>query len=688
MDTRAHRSGDRFIVENDLIRRIFLWNDGNLISLGLERATDPGLSFALSPQGGPDLVLPGESADARGGELEVREVAQSKAVEAHLEAVVSFRLGELEVRRAFRVFDGVPAIESRYAFKGRARESSWIGSTPSELETRTPAARSLLERSPQLDRLPLPGRHSRLTAVELVDVTDRNNNLVRSWETLPYRQRVAMSASILLCRDTLGDSGLFVVKEAPLSGAQLAWPGADFSAAVDDIRVWGIGLEPADLEAEVWQECYGDTVGIARGGELELLMALKSHLATKRRMLPGRDHMVLLNTWGDRGQDKRIGEPFALQELEAGRRLGVSHFQLDDGWQKGRSTNSATSGGTLQRIWDIPGYWDLHPERFPRGLGTVAARARKLGVELCIWFNPSADDGYAHWRDDASVLVRLHREHGIRTFKIDGVVIPTRKAERNFLALLDTVVRETDGEAVFNLDVTAGRRLGYLYANRYGNLFLENRYTDWSNYYPHWTLRNLWQLARWLQPQSFQIEFLNRWRNPDRYAADDPLAPSRVPFDYCFAVTMAAQPLAWFEASGLPEEAFAIGKVIAAYRRHQGAIHAGVILPIGEEPSGSAWTGFQSIGSRGGYLLVYREKTARRSARIKLWGLEGKKISAKAVAGHGEGFDAALSRSGWSSHWRRSRRQHPEDLLLWSPEWLRNGLRSDDYRQPVGNRKR
>ena len=34
------------------------------------------------------------------------------------------------------------------------------------------------------------------------------------------------------------------------------------------------------------------------------------------------------------------------------------------------------------------------------------------------------------------------------------------------------------------------------------------------------------------------------------------LAPGRVPFEYCFAITMMAQPLAWFEASGLP---FVIG---------------------------------------------------------------------------------------------------------------------------------
>ena len=123
------------------------------------------------------------------------------------------------------------------------------------------------------------------------------------------------------------------------------------------------------------------------------------------------------------------------------------------------------------------------------------------------------------------MLIDLHRRYGIRTFKIDGVDIPDKTADVRFRAMLDKVMEATGGEAVFNLDATAGQRFGYHYLTQYGNIFLENRYTDWSNYYPHWTLRNLWTLSRYVPPQSLQIEFLNRWRNADKYPADDPLAP-------------------------------------------------------------------------------------------------------------------------------------------------------------------
>jgi hypothetical protein len=380
--------------------------------------------------------------------------------------------------------------------------------------------------------------------------------------------------------------------------------------------------------------------------ELSRLLSLRDYQERIRRRLPGRDEMVLMNTWGDRGQDTRIGEGFVLKELEAGARLGISHFQLDDGWQSGQTSNSAFAGGSLERIWDDPAYWRPHPERFPNGLGLVVARSRELGIEPALWFNPSADGSYAHWRQDADTLIGLHRDHGIRTFKIDGVKIPDKKAEVNLRRMFDAVVEATGGEAVFNLDVTAGRRYGYHTFNEYGNIFLENRYTDWRNYYPHWTLRNLWQLCRYVPPQGLQIEFLNRWRNAANYGDDDPLAPARVPFDYCFAIAMVAQPLAWFEGSGLPEEAFSLGEAVRVYREHQAALHGGRILPIGDEPSGTGWTGFQSIGPDGGYVIVFRERTDEAERTIPLWDAKGRRLRFERVCGQGKDFDAREDGAG------------------------------------------
>jgi hypothetical protein len=154
-------------------------------------------------------------------------------------------------------------------------------------------------------------------------------------------------------------------------------------------------------------------------------------------------------------------------------------------------------------------------------------------------------------------------------------------------------------------------------------------------------------LSRYVPAQNLQIEFLNCWRNADRYPANDPLAPQCVPFAYCFAVAMAAQPLAWFEATGLPEKAFAIAPLLHTYRAHQRRIHAGQIWPVGEEPSGTSWTGFQSIHQQNhtGYLILYRELNRRAQAQIEVQGLAGRTVHATCLAGQGADFIAQVNAS-------------------------------------------
>jgi alpha-galactosidase len=635
---RAFREGEVFIVENDRIRREFLWNGGNLATLRI-RDVLRGTAYETAEKD-TDCAFPGESGEATDGAFRVRTVAASPIAGEALAVDVEWRLGGLEVRRTFTLRPGVPAVSCSLALRGRAASASWT-SPGTAWERKPPDAQA-----PRLDRLPLPSPRARVTAVELFDVTDNNNNLVRTWGVLPYTVPLMLSGNVLLAADNAGGAGLFVLKDGPCAAVQLSNPGFDFSLTRAGIRIFGTGAEPADLRQDAWIPCYGDTVGVSGSGELDMLLSLKAHLASMRRYVPGRDPMIMLNTWGDGGADKRIGEAFALAELDAGSRLGVSHFQLDAGWQKGKGKSMRWDSDTVRNIGDYPEYWEENEDRFPHGFAPVARRAKEAGIELCLWFNPAGEGGYSHWRGDAEALIGKWKKYGIRTFKIDGVTIRDKRGERNFYKFLDAVAEGTGGEASFNLDVTAGRRFGYHGSTRYGNLFLENRYTDWMSYYPHWTLRNLWQLSRWVQPQFLQVEFLNRWRNADRYDAGDPLAPSRVPFDYCFAVTMMGQPLAWLEASGLPEEAFSIAPLLRAYRACQADIHAGVILPIGSEPDGQSWTGFQSLQEGRGHFLVFRESCDREEEPMAVWGLEGRTVSAKCLLGHGKDFSCRVGKDG------------------------------------------
>lgn len=617
---------DTLTLSTGRVTRRFRWNNGNLVSLEL-RGNQPGQVWPLAGDQ-PDLALPGVDAAATDGSLVVVETPAG-VTPAHTRAEVTCRFGDLSVKRVFRLYDDCPAIACDVYLRGR-----WPGE---------PAAQA----AGVMERLAMARPHLRLTCVQFLDWSDRRNNMVRTHTYLPYRYEDRLEGNLFLIQDTLDTSGLFVLKEAPCADAHLAWPGFDLFCKRGDLRLAGIGLTGADVSDSEWTRGYGFVTGIAGGTEYELLAALKDYQARLRLRLPERDEMVLLNTWGDRGQDTHIGEAFALRELEAAHRLGISHFQLDDGWQAGRTLNSAAPGGTLSDLWERDGFWSVHPQRFPRGLAPVVEQARRLGVQLGLWYNPSRDRGYPNWRKDAETLIGLYRAYGIRTFKIDGVDIPDKQSDRNLRAMFDMVVEATGGDVVFNLDITAGHRWGYHCGNEYGNLFLENRYTDVGNYYPHWTLRNLWQLARYVPAQNLQIEFLNRWRNAAQYQPDDPLAPQRVPFDYCFAITMMAQPLAWFEAANLPDEAFSAAPVIKAYRRHQARIHSGRIFPIGDEPSGLGWTGFQSIlDDTHGYLLVFREWNEQPQANVGLWNLAGQRVRCTPVTGHGAGFTRTAGPDG------------------------------------------
>jgi hypothetical protein len=107
-----------------------------------------------------------------------------------------------------------------------------------------------------------------------------------------------------------------------------------------------------------------------------------------------------------------------------------------------------------------------------------------------------------------------------------------------------------------------------------------------------------------------------------------------------------AQPLAWFEGSGLSEEAFAVAPLVKACRALQPALHAGHILPIGDEPDGTRWTGLQALLADEGYLAIYRERHPEACAAIRVLDLDGKKLTVRRVLGEGRCRGRTVSPSG------------------------------------------
>lgn len=631
-DCYSTLSGDTLKMGNSTIERVYLWNNGHLITC---RVTDKLSGKTLVSTGKtPDFTV--NRATPSDGRIALSRLKSDGIRPDRLVTTISYRLGDLEVERIYRLYDGVPAIAVDTRLRG-----TLSGVAEKEVSA---ADRSNIEHAEDmkvkpvtavLDRLSLPGQHWHGSAVEFRDITDWNNNLVDRRDFISYR-KTNYRGNILTVTDGENGGGFVMLKEAPCSGVQLAYKNADFISDFGSFMVTGLGVDDRDVTPDKWTSTYGTVLCTFGEGELSALKALRAYQKQCRVLDPERDEMVMMNTWGDRSQDAKVNEAFCLAELERAAALGITLFQIDDGWQAGKSPNSAVANGSFKDIYANASYWTPDPVKYPRGLAPIVERGKELGVEVGLWFNPSVQNDFADWEKDAATIVGLWKEYGIRMFKIDGLTVSSKRGEENLRRLFDRVLELSGNAVMFNLDATASRRGGYHFFNEYGNIFLENRYTDWGNYYPYWTLRNLWMLSRYVPAEKLQIEFLNKWRNAAKYG-DDAFAPARYDFGYLFAITMAGQPLAWMEAANLPDEAFDIKPLVEAYKKVSHDFHSGVILPVGHEPSGRSWTGFQSIlDDSNGYLLIYREDNGEAASSVPTWLPVGKKVTLTPVLGNGK----------------------------------------------------
>ena len=457
--------------------------------------------------------------------------------------------------------------------------------------------------------LSLSSQHLRLTQVILVDQTDHHNELVheQQWLLHPSDRNLQLQGNLFVIENLAEGSGHILIKQAPL-------PWARPIPEATDLRITprkGGGFDFALLgiaggTADAWE------ILEYRGGCLERTRVLHAWQSRQRPETP--THAIpsfLSNTWGDRSRDSRIREDFIAAEIDAAHELGVDVVQIDDGWQRGVTSNSAYAaqhGGVWEGFWNAdPHFWAPHPERFSRGLGPTMERARSKGMNVGLWFAPDSWNDFTNWRRDADCILELFRTLGVEHFKVDGVNARTDLALRNLRSFFQAVLEGSQGRVVFDLDVTAALRPGYFGSMEVGPLFVENRYTDWHNYWPHQTLRNLWQLSRWVDPRRLRMEFLNNTRHTELYV-DDPLAPAHYDPATLFAMVMFSNPLGWFETSNLPAAyRKSVSELVQVWKVHREALFGGSILPIGAEPDGFSYTGFLSVSEDHGYVLMFRE---------------------------------------------------------------------------------
>lgn len=643
--------GNRLSAGNEHFRRTWdIAMNGLLSAVSFQDATT-GTEW-LAPSSERFGPTPAAELPEEARTLELVAVPSGSVVEAEsltAELTATGKTATLVYR--FQVFPAASGVRIRLGVTGKTINSAANGEAttetgPTGIEVDPASVSQSTARSAErdsLEALTLAPHNLRLTQVTLKDQTDHHNELVSEAEWLlhPAERTFTLSGGLFYIDDVTTGAGLILLKEAPL-------PYARPVPTDHDLRVESVKKQVTLIGngADETGDGYAFVTLAYSGGIPGRIAALQQYQRCLRPYVPRRDGMLLANTWGDRSADGRIRADFIAQEIEAGARLGADIIQIDDGWEVGSTSNSVRTKTGKAGVWEgfyaaWDNFWSVSPDRFPNGLEPLIAAAREKGMRFGLWFGPDSHNDFANWERDAATVLGLHRDLNVDYFKLDGIKVRSKTAERNLHSFVNRVFTETDGRVVFDLDITAEIRPGYFGMIQNGPLFVENRYTDWHRYWPHQTLRTVWKLAHHVDPVRLRMEWLNNERNTDKYAGD-PLAPNAYRPDYLFATVMFTSPLGWFEISNLPESYFTeAGPLIATWKKHREAIFSGTILPIGNVPDGATWTGFASVAAdkRGAYLLVFREASLSGEWRTDLpflSGATGQTPSVTVLAGEGQ----------------------------------------------------
>ncbi len=653
-DCYVSLTAGQLTVGNAAVERVWDMTGGRPEVLSLQNKRT-GRQWAATGECGQWVEFPAEKKDAffrRGltdGSMSVEGIEASEdddlgVGEKHLHVAVKLAFPACEVDWMHLVYPGLPVLRSflRVTATGNAPQDERPEEWPADYT----------------DCLPMKVEHCRWKSVCFHDKTDDRDNLVDETRGIfTKRERCRLQGNLLFAEDYFAHEGLTLVKEGPTPEGYLPGVDRDFETVGMNLFTAGWGFDAETLQRAGTLETYGCAVILWEGGEEDALRALHSYHRAVRPFKEKRDAFIMSNTWGDGNADGRICEDFLMRELRAAKELGVTCLQIDDGWERGVTMNSVRSTEKDGVIWSEgyyksdPEFWAINPDRLPHGLEPLVSFAKENNIALGLWFSPDSQNSFENWERDSEVLLGLHRRYGITAFKMDGLLFRSKLSEDNFVKLMRRVTAESGGKVVFNLDTTAQVRNGYFGRVQYGTLFLENRFTGpfgrWPNYWPHRTLRNLWTLSRYYPTERLQIELLNVKKNREQYG-DDPLSPAACGMEYAFAAAMFASPLVWMELTGLDtESSAALQKTMSAYRDVQADILSGHILPIGEEPDGVNWTGFQSVKEDGeGYLLLFRELEEESSHTYQLWELKSRTLGLASILGGGIQRSAEVNKDG------------------------------------------
>lgn len=526
-----------------------------------------------------------------------------------------FHTGTHDVKWSFKISDSHRFFESCIAVKGEPLQNSKITEEAgSGIET------AVYERDDEyIESLGTDSKIAELTVTEYFDNTDRSD-VVLTEMTLPLYYlwgNRKYTGHVFVISDRLHGESCVIIKNSPCRTAHINKNYYDISPEpLENMHLTGSGIDYEKISKDEYTYGYSTAVSLCPAGDENKIIKFYYNDS-----LTESTPYIMSNTWGGGHKDLCVCEEFILKEIDAAANLGVDVVQIDDGWQKGKSANSAFSSdnkpwGEGYRRADSE-FWSVDRKKSPSGLSYLCKYAKERNVEIGLWFSPDGENDYAGWKEDADVLISMFQKYGIRFFKLDGISITSKTAETNVTNLLEDLLCRSNSRIKFNMDITAGKRFGYFPNRHIGQLFVENRYTGLGNYHPHATLRNLWLLSRQIPSKRFQFEVPDNALNLSAYNSDDILAPANYDIDYIFASVMTSHPLIWAELSGLSDEqASRLKKIISVYKKYRNDF--GTVTPVFDKPDGFSCTGFYIEGSAANYVLLFREFTDKCEFPIKI----------------------------------------------------------------------
>ena len=211
--------------------------------------------------------------------------------------------------------------------------------------------------------------HPRLVEVQLVDDTDRHDDLYFEKERLLSRceRPFDVAGPALFLEDSLGGEGVAFFRQAPLPHAR-----------ADDSPDWHV--DPGRQMLRILSSPYRCFRVGYRGGRAGRVRAATDFHRSFRPYVAGRDGLFLSNTWGDGHQDACVNERFLRGEIAAGAELGVDVIQIDDGWEKARLRMEVLNPERKPELY--PEGDPLAPLRWPRdAIFAIAMYSSPLG-----WF--------------------------------------------------------------------------------------------------------------------------------------------------------------------------------------------------------------------------------------------------------------------------------------------------------------